>query len=89
VNIDYFRWDGLTLSGAGYQVLSRHIKPALTAAGIEPQNRMNAPVADGEASDEAAKDGAANDSTPQANAAANENAEQGIPASTENGEAAQ
>ena len=46
VNEDYFRWDGLTLSGAGYQVLSRHIKPALEAAGIRPQEQMSAPAED-------------------------------------------
>lgn len=89
VNVDYFRWDGLTLSGAGYQVLSRHIKPALAAAGLDPQRQMNAPVADGEASDDAANDNTPPDGAVTADSAANESAEQGKPVSAISGEAAQ
>ncbi|NIJ41249.1 lysophospholipase L1-like esterase [Parvibaculum indicum] len=87
VNVDYFRWDGLTLSGAGYQVLSRHIKPALAGADIDPQRQMNAPVADGETSPPAPAD--AQPGGAEIGGAANENEEQGVPASASAGDAAQ
>ena len=75
VNVDYFRWDGLTLSGAGYQVISRHIKPALAVAGIEPQMQMIAPAQEEDAPAPESADAA------QPDGMANENNEQGMPAS--------